>query len=106
MTITDEIIIIANRLANQGKKPSVALVKTKLGKPAPLPTIISVLRNWTHDTKLVDLPIETEDNLAKEKPSTSISPEIREAIEQALQPMKAELAELKALVLNLSKAKK
>jgi hypothetical protein len=102
MTITDEITIIANRLANKGKKPSVALVKTKLSKPAPLPTIISVLRNWTHDPKLVELSIEAEDNSAKENSLSTVTPEVKEAIEKALQPIKAELTELRALVVKLS----
>jgi hypothetical protein len=104
MTITDEIIIIANQLANQGKKPSVALVKTRLRKPAPLPTIISILRNWKHDPKLVEISTESNDVETEKKHLTSISSEIEKAIKHALQPIEAELEELRALVNELSKA--
>jgi hypothetical protein len=110
MTITDEIIIIANQLANQGKKPTVALVKNKLRKPTPLPTIISTLRNWTHDPKLVELAAESKAVSQENQPLVSISPEIEKKIEQAikhaLQPIEAELAELKALVDTLTKQHK
>jgi hypothetical protein len=103
MTTTDEITLIANQLANQGKKPTVALVKTKLRKPIPLPTIITILRNWTHDPKLVELVIESKETLGEKPTSTSLSPEIEQAIAKALQPIEAELAQLKALVINLAK---
>jgi len=103
MTITDEITIIANKIANQGKKPTVALVKTMLRTPTPLPTIISVLRNWTHDPKLIELTIEPENNGQMKQTTASISPEIKKAIELALKPMENELAELKALVIKLMK---
>jgi hypothetical protein len=48
MNSTEEILVIANELANEGKKPSVALIKTRLTQTIPLPTIISVLKNWQH----------------------------------------------------------
>ena len=103
MTITDEITIIANQLANQGKKPTVALVKTRLKIPAPLPTIISVLRNWKHDPKLIEMAIEPNDAKTEKKHLTSISSEIEKAVSQALQPIQAELLELRALVNKLNK---
>lgn len=103
MTITDEIIIIANQLANQGKKPTVALVKTRLKISAPLPTIISVLRNWKHDPKLIEMTVESNNVEAKKNHLTSISAEIEKAISVALQPIQAELLELRALVRELSK---
>lgn len=53
MTIVDEILISANKLANEGKKPTVALIKAKLATPAPLPTIIRVLKTWQHDENFI-----------------------------------------------------
>jgi hypothetical protein len=103
MTITDEIIIIANQLANQGKKPTVALVKTRLRQSAPLPTIISTLRNWKHDPKLIEMTIESNDVETENKHLTSISSEIEKAVMHALKPIQTELEELRALVNKLSK---
>lgn len=107
MTITDEITIIANQLANQGKKPTVALLKTKLKRPVPLPTLISILRNWTHDPKLIKLTDKTEKPDKKNQTLTLNSPEIEmviaKAIATALEPIETELAELKALIISLKK---
>ena len=107
MTITDEITIIANQLANQGKKPTVALLKTKLKTPVPLPTLISILRNWTHDPKLITLTGETKKLVEENKTLALNSPEIEmmitKAIATALEPIETELAELKALIISLKK---
>ena len=53
MTISDEISIIANQLANQGRTPTVALIKGKLSQPTPLPRIISVLKSWQHEPDFI-----------------------------------------------------
>ncbi len=45
MTINEQIINIANQLANQGKKPTVALIKTQLTSPVPLPVDHQHLKN-------------------------------------------------------------
>ena len=62
MTIIDQILISANKLANEGKKPTVALVKAKLSSPAPLPTIINVLKTWQHDENFIGLVEDQEKN--------------------------------------------
>ena len=103
MTINDEITIIANQLANQGKKPTVALVKTKLRNPATLPAIISTLKNWPHDPKLIELTTKPSINTAEEKSISSISAQVTQAVEHALKPIKSELAEIKALLIELTK---
>ena len=102
MTITEEINIIANQLANAGKKPTVALVRAKLNNPAPLPKIISTLKNWTHDTTLTELTTKPEKKTTEKVKSSAISSEVSDAIKQALQPIEAELAEIKALLIELT----
>ena len=102
MTVADEITIIANQLANQGKKPTVALIKTKLGKPTPLPTIISTLKNWTHDANHIELSHLSEENPLEKQGGNELSPEIAQAIKQALKPIETELAELKANLKQLT----
>jgi len=102
MTITDEITIIANQLANQGKKPTVALIKTKLTKTVPLPTLISTLKVWTHNPELTTLKKSEPNNTLPETKGISLDPEIEEAInlavEHAIQPLKKEIEQLKLLL--------
>lgn len=100
MTIHDEILIIANKLANQGKKPSVALIKTKLSKPTPLPIIIQTLKSWQHDPEFISI---TQNVLPKVQKTikTSESDDISLKIEQALLPIKTELDEIKILLHKL-----
>jgi len=107
MTITDEIIIIANQLANQGKKPTVALIKTKLTKAVPLPTIITTLKGWVHDPELIThQSSEPIHNLPKKKTimlDTQVQQAINQAVEKAVQPLFEEIAELKASLINSKK---
>ncbi len=103
MTITDEIIAVANQLANQGKKPSVALVKNKLSQQVPLPLLISTLKNWQHEpertqTRVInasDTMVDVENTL-KENATLSAS-----EINEMLAPIKTELVEIKQLLAQL-----
>ena len=94
MTINDEIIILANQLANAGNKPTVALIKTKLNKRAPLPTIISTLKTWQHDPSLISSPEEKHHITEKSNATTEIDPFIQE-LSKELTQMKQEIIELK-----------
>ncbi len=99
MTSIDEIIIIANKLANQGKKPTVALIKTQLSQPTPLPQIISVLKTWQHDPLFIKgKNIGPVTKASKESLNTLNVNDLQLIIEQALQPIKDELKEVKALL--------
>ncbi|WDD97703.1 hypothetical protein [Thalassomonas actiniarum] len=106
MTIREEILTIANQLANQGKSPSVALIKTKLSSPAPLPVIISTLKSWQHDPTYITVKKPDEKAAKKRQEKTPLDREVYQAVEQAVQqeiaPLRRELAEMKALLLSLT----
>ena len=67
MTINDEILTLANQIANRGHKPTVALVKTKLKQKVPLPLIISTLKTWQHDPDYTSVPEEKQPSGIKKK---------------------------------------
>ncbi|MCO4797997.1 MAG: hypothetical protein KC484_02195 [Colwelliaceae bacterium] len=98
MTINDEILAIANQLANQGKKPTVALIKTKIAKQVPLPQIISVLKTWQHDPEFIEI---TSSNELIANKITSRDNEISTLINQEIQPLKDEIQALKLLIKQL-----
>lgn len=100
MTINDEILTIANQIANQGNKPSVARIKTKLSHPVPLPKIIAVLKTWQHDPDFTSVKLTNT-----EQSSTEVKQDqqLVALIEQAIQPLRNEINELKELVKALKK---
>lgn len=99
MTINEQIINIANQLANQGKKPTVALIKTQLTSPVPLPVIINILKTWRHEPdKVSDIVKNTESEKLSETPLELM---INNAIKEAITPLQQELAELKAIIKTL-----
>ena len=101
MTISDEISIIANQLANQGRTPSVALIKGKLSQPTPLPKIISVLKSWQHEPNFIKLPSQ-EKETTTESITSSGNEELSRLLSQAMLPLQQELAEIKTLLEKLT----
>jgi hypothetical protein len=102
MSVSDEILIIANKIANQGKKPSIALIKTKLSTSVPLPLIISILKTWQHDPDFIALKNEKPITMNKKETEEEANT-LNRAIEKALIPFKQEI---KALELEIAEIKK
>jgi hypothetical protein len=100
MTISDEISIIANKLANQGKTPSVALIKSHLNQTVPLPKIIATLKNWQHDPTF----IKAQHHEAPTKEVVELMPNeeaINLLIAKAVMPLQHEISALKKQVKQL-----
>lgn len=103
MTSIEEILTIANKLADQGKKPSVALIKTKLSHSVALPTIISVLKTWQHqpnyqaDNNETTVINEPSNNEPSNNETLLDKEDVELMIFTALKPIKDELAQLKKL---------
>ena len=102
MSISDEILIIANKIANQGKKPSIALIKTKLSTSVPLPVIISTLKNWQHEPDFISLKNEVPVAM-KIKDRVFYADDENLAIEKALIPFKQEIIALRLEVDEIKK---
>ena len=94
MSISEEILTIANQIANEGNKPSIALVKKKLAKNVPLPTIISTLKVWQHDPSYTETK-QTPDVTSPVLSTSEVPPHLLQAISEALAPIKEELREIK-----------
>lgn len=107
MTIIDEILICANRLANEGKKPSVALIKAKLNKSVPLPTIITTLKTWQHQPDFIAIESEDEKPIELAESPSQVNDDMKKLIQQTLNQelaeMKKELSDMKALIKELTK---
>lgn len=95
MTIHDEILTIANKIANTGKKPTVALIKTKLSQNVPLPLLISTLKTWQHDPEFISLPEKTQE-ISNKNNEESVS--LPHSLSEELKEMKQEIVELKLLM--------
>jgi hypothetical protein len=112
MTIFDEILISANQLANEGTKPTVALIKGKLSQRVPLPTIIQTLKSWQHDPLFIKLPVNEISPIDIATGNTlqvnvsdldeKIKLSVNQALEQELSDIKEELNSMKQLIKTLT----
>ncbi|QOL24540.1 hypothetical protein LP316_09230 [Thalassotalea sp. LPB0316] len=105
MTNIEEIIITANILANQGKKPSVALVKAKLTQNVPLPLIISTLKTWQHQSDYIapKSAKPAEQKVAEVALDENIKQQIDQAVALAIKPLAEEIEQLKQQITLLKK---
>jgi hypothetical protein len=102
MTTNDEILILANQIANKGSKPTVALIKSKLKTKLPLPVIISTLRSWKHDPSYIEFPEEKQNDNNKDTLYSNIKDDsFEQELHNELASMKKEILELKELVKEL-----
>jgi len=105
MTINDEIIILANQLANAGNKPTVALIKAKLNKKVSLPVIISTLKTWQHEPNFISKP-EEKTNITEESNTATETDNFRQNLNEELAQMKHEIIELKQMIKQLVEQQK
>ena len=112
MTITEEILIAANKLANAGKKPTVALIKANLCQSAPLPLIISTLKGWLHQPEFISVarkgdeanPQHSTDEMKSDlRQNDVVKVLIQEIFAEELKQVKLDLSDIKQLIEELSK---
>jgi len=99
----DRIILIAQQLIKEGKTPTTSLIKARLPKNTPLPTIIQGLKMWQDNpTKKINTPTEpalTGTGISHE--SGSIDELINNRIKQAISPLQEEINTLKMQIQTL-----
>lgn len=101
MTIFDEISIIANKLANQDITPTVALIKSKLRQPVPLPQIISTLKQWQHEPNFTQLTESNEIENSLETTTPKNEDELIQIIQTAIKPLQDEINQLNITIQKL-----
>ncbi|QIL86062.1 hypothetical protein G7083_09530 [Vibrio sp. HDW18] len=86
--VSQQLEQILNQLTQQGKTPSVALVKARLTTPVPMPAIIAALKSWKNSQRIpsievaAPMPANLEQRVA--------------LLEQTLLQLSARVAELEA----------
>ncbi|MBU2917700.1 hypothetical protein KO505_06960 [Psychrosphaera sp. F3M07] len=89
MNISD-IINICQVLKNEGKEPSIALIKARADKNTPMPTLISGLQQWRSNPDVV-IP---------KKQNKLTSTDEKKTLEQRVEMLEQEVALLKSLLLK------
>lgn len=87
----EEIISICQQLSEEGKEPTVALIKARLSKPAPMPFVIGGLKQWRANPN-VKLENRSEVNDSSTPTQT---------IEQRVSALEEEVKDLKMVIAKL-----
>jgi len=100
------IVDAANQLAHEGKKPSVALIKSRVTQPTSLRDIIETLKTWHFDPNAQVLTNNEPTNSAPTAVIETADPTtaLIAAVREEFAPLRQEVAELKAEIADLKKA--
>ncbi len=102
----DRIILIAQQIAKEGKTPNTAMVKARLPKNVPLPTIIQGLKLWQENpNKEIETPTEPALIANTKSESGSFDILLEAKIKEMLTPLKDEIEQLKAELKLLKESK-
>ncbi|SET56882.1 hypothetical protein [Thalassotalea agarivorans] len=98
MTSINDIHQIANKLKNEGKQPTTALVKSRVTGNVPLPTIIQAMKSWQHEPDNIATNAPVAEKQTVEEASTGSDSDILSqilnrltAIEDRISRMEAQL---------------
>lgn len=100
------IVDAANRVALEGKQPSVALIKSQLTEPAGLREIIETLKTWQFDphTKAAEKQPATVITATETETTATLIATAIAAVREEFAPLHQEVAELKAEIATLKQA--
>ena len=93
----DEIFKIANQLYAQGQTPTTALIKARLSKPVPIPTIISALQRWKQN------PDQYKSQTSENTGTTSAQTEPTQTQDQKIAELQEQVALLQRQVSQLAR---
>jgi uncharacterized protein YceH (UPF0502 family) len=65
--VSSEIETVLNTLSQEGKTPTVALVKARLSTPVPMPAIITAIKSWKAASRIPKIEVAAEQALPAEQ---------------------------------------
>ena len=100
------IVDAANQLALEGKKPSMALIKSRLVQPATMRDIIETLKKWRFDPNAIVPPKNTPTTTSTDvaDPTAVLIATAIASVREEIAPLRQEMNELKSEIAALKKA--
>ncbi|PWI34477.1 hypothetical protein DI392_05040 [Vibrio albus] len=65
--VTEELTQIMNALHQQGKEPTLALVKARLSSPVPMPALITAIKSWKNSKKVPKVEVARQEDSDQER---------------------------------------
>ena len=77
--VTQELHRVLSAITEEGKQPSMALVKSRLSMPVPMPAIIATLKSWKSSNKVPKVEIASrEGSLSTEERISKLEKQVLE----------------------------
>ncbi|UYI46424.1 hypothetical protein OFO16_11310 [Vibrio natriegens] len=83
--VTKELETVMEQLQQEGKEPSVALVKARMKTPVPMPALITALKSWKSANRVPKIEIAAQKTSEEDRLT---------ALENTIAQLTARIAEL------------
>ena len=90
--VSEELKAIFASLVAEGKEPSIALVKSRLSTPVPMPALITTMRSWKNQAKVPKIEVaEPQQEQSNEQRIAALESQVTELINRVM-TLEAKLA--------------
>ncbi len=89
--VTRELEAILEQLQQEGKEPSIALVKARMKTPVPMPALITVIKSWKSANRVPK--VEVNAPLAKEEDRLTVLENTVAKLTARIEELEAKLSE-------------
>lgn len=76
--ITQELESVLQALHQEGKTPTVALVKARLTTPVPIPALIVAIRSWKSTQRVPKVEVATKEALSNDEKISRLEQQVRD----------------------------
>jgi TolA-binding protein len=74
--VTAELEAVLTQLTQEGKTPSVALVKARLSQAVPMPALIATIKNWKASKPVPKIEVAAETTVPLEQRVTQLEQQV------------------------------
>ncbi|OEF23934.1 hypothetical protein [Vibrio rumoiensis] len=83
--VTEELHRVLSGISAEGKEPTVALVKSRLSIPVPMPAIIMTLKSWKSSNKVPKVEVAAQQaSLPSEERIAQLEQQVKDLTERLI----------------------
>lgn len=76
--VTQELEAVLTRLVEEGKEPTVALVKARLSQPIPMPAIITTIKTWKASKRVPKIEVAEKVDVTLEQRVEQLEQQVKQ----------------------------
>lgn len=88
--VSQELKEVLEQLHQEGKEPTIAIVKARLASPVPMPALIATIKSWKSSNRVPKIEIAAQDPLSSDDRIAQLEAQIQ-VLTQRITSLEAKL---------------